>query len=73
MAYQQRLTDRPFAVIELFVERTTMAHIRPILPQLQECIALAMPAMYYAIGIDQERMDKAIQRMSHPEFAKRDN
>lgn len=64
MAYQQKLTDRPFAVIELFAKRTTMEHIGPLLPELRSLIANAAPGTYYAIGNDQARAFSAIQRQA---------
>jgi len=62
MAYQQKLTDRPFAVIELFAKRTTMEHIGPLLPALQSLIDSVAPGAYYAVGHNQARADAAIQR-----------
>lgn len=43
MACQQKLTGRPFAVIELFAQRTTMEHIGPLLPELRNRIDGAQP------------------------------
>ena len=62
MAYQQKLTNRPFAVIELFAKRTTMEHIGPLLPELLSHIDAAVPGVYYTVGNDQERVATAMQR-----------
>ncbi len=64
MAYQQRLMNRPFAVIELFAERTTLERIHPLLSELRGCVDSAALGMYYAIGGDQERVDAAMQRQT---------